>query len=508
MANYRGTIHNDRWTVPRYGDPSNTLIDGFGGYDSLDFDRLAQSRFIITLDRNESVVHVDSVSGASSTFHLRLKNVEKLSFYGGRDIVDLTTYFGDTTAPNITSFSPVNGSDNVDVLTDITLNFDEAIVSSKGSIELLDSTGVLVETFLPSSFVINGARLSLSPTTRLLFDQSYKLSIANGAIADSAGNTFQADASYAFTTVVNTAPVTLPFQVTTLEDTTLNTALALATDAQSQSITYTLASNPDHGSIILNADGSFSYTPAAEYSGDDSFSYTASDGFLSSVVTYVTLIISPVVDNITGSAGADSLSGNADKDIFQGGAGDDILDGGAGLDYSVYSGVRANYLVESSNGQLQVTDNAGSDGSDTLKNMERLTFSDQGIAFDLDGNAGFAAKLLGLLLGPDGVSNKEYVGVALSMLDSGMSYDALTAAAFDVVLGSNPAHEEVVNLVYSNLIGSAPDTATLALYTSLLDDGSYTVGEFGVLAAEHQLNQGNVGIVGIAQTGLEYMLLV
>lgn len=37
-------------------------------------------------------------------------------------------------------------------------------------------------------------------------------------------------------------------------------------------------SGPAHGMLTLNRDGSFSYTSAANYSGADSFTYTASDG--------------------------------------------------------------------------------------------------------------------------------------------------------------------------------------------------------------------------------------
>ena len=35
---------------------------------------------------------------------------------------------------------------------------------------------------------------------------------------------------------------------------------------------------PAHGTLTLNADGSFTYTPAANYNGTDSFTYKANDG--------------------------------------------------------------------------------------------------------------------------------------------------------------------------------------------------------------------------------------
>lgn len=56
-------------------------------------------------------------------------------------------------------------------------------------------------------------------------------------------------------------------------------------------MTAVLGDNPDHGSVTLNADGSFSYTPAAGYTGTDSFTYRANNGQLSNEAT-VTLTVS------------------------------------------------------------------------------------------------------------------------------------------------------------------------------------------------------------------------
>ena len=49
-----------------------------------------------------------------------------------------------------------------------------------------------------------------------------------------------------------------------------------------------LVTGPAHGTLTLNADGSFTYTPAANYNGTDSFTYKANDGTLDSNVATVT----------------------------------------------------------------------------------------------------------------------------------------------------------------------------------------------------------------------------
>ncbi len=63
------------------------------------------------------------------------------------------------------------------------------------------------------------------------------------------------------------------------------------TDAEGDIITAGLSADVSYGSLILNADGSFSYTPQAGFVGTDSFSYFAHDGLVGSDPVAVTLIV-------------------------------------------------------------------------------------------------------------------------------------------------------------------------------------------------------------------------
>src|SRR5262249_55035119 len=57
-----------------------------------------------------------------------------------------------------------------------------------------------------------------------------------------------------------------------------------------------LVSSPSHGTLTLNASGSFTYTPAANYHGPDSFTYKANDGTADSNVATVSITVTSVND--------------------------------------------------------------------------------------------------------------------------------------------------------------------------------------------------------------------
>ena len=99
---------------------------------------------------------------------------------------------------------------------------------------------------------------------------------------------------------VNDAPIAVDETFTTNEDSALNVlapgVLANDTDPEGSALSAVLASGPSHGALTPNADGSFSYTPAANFSGTDSFTYRASDGALLSGVATVTITVVAVDD--------------------------------------------------------------------------------------------------------------------------------------------------------------------------------------------------------------------
>ncbi|MGB0473885.1 MAG: S8 family serine peptidase [Porticoccaceae bacterium] len=96
------------------------------------------------------------------------------------------------------------------------------------------------------------------------------------------------------------------------------------------------------------------------------------------------------IENAISGSGDDSLVGNsadnyleagAGNDVLEGGEGDDVLIGGAGRDTAFYSEAMAEYSVswDPNTETVTVVDNKtsnGDDGTDALKGIERIVFSD------------------------------------------------------------------------------------------------------------------------------------
>ena len=92
-----------------------------------------------------------------------------------------------------------------------------------------------------------------------------------------------------------------------------NSTLEVADNEPSMTGTIDPVSGPAHGTLILNADGSFNYTPDPEFNRTDTFTYKATDGEAESNEATVTITVTPVNDNPTISDISDrAVDGNTD----------------------------------------------------------------------------------------------------------------------------------------------------------------------------------------------------
>ncbi len=129
-------------------------------------------------------------------------------------------------------------------------------------------------------------------------------------------------------TVLNVSPLAADDTYSTTEDTRLTIisptgVLSNDDDLNGDSLTATVQSDVSSGTLDLQVDGSFVYTPAADVNGLDYFSYQVSDGVLSDTAL-VTITIAAVNDAPVAAAGADqsvrvsqrvSLDGSLSRDV-------------------------------------------------------------------------------------------------------------------------------------------------------------------------------------------------
>mgnify|MGYP000005862283 CR=1 FL=1 len=125
---------------------------------------------------------------------------------------------------------------------------------------------------------------------------------------------------------------------------------------------------PAHGSLVDNGDGTLTYTPDAGYAGADSFSYTISDGTDTATAT-VDLTINPPA-NAAPTPADDSFSLVADTDLTLS-ADDDLLANDADpdgdpLEITDLSDPANGTLADNGDGTLTYTPNAGYAGADSF----------------------------------------------------------------------------------------------------------------------------------------------
>lgn len=198
------------------------------------------------------------------------------------------------------------------------------------------------------------------------------------------------------------------------------------------------------------------------------------------------------VENIRGSDFNDVLVGNSSNNVINGRRGSDELDGREGIDTTNFTAARATYTIAKQAGAALALSVSAAGDTDTLRNIERLTFTDGILAFDTDAPAG-----------PDGLAGVAYrvyqaafgrtpdiggLSFWTKQLDDG-KIDAFSMAAgfintpeFETLYGSRqPSTDVFLTKIYQNVLGRLADEGGYNFWGSELNSGARTQAQ--VLAA-------------------------
>ena len=130
------------------------------------------------------------------------------------------------------------------------------------------------------------------------------VSVASNMFSDGAGNSNVdgTDANNSVTITrgaaptVNVAPVATAVTITTNED-VASSGVLTGTDADQDNLTYVKVLGPTKGTVVIDAaTGRYTYTPAKDYNGADSFTFKVNDSRADSATATVTIVVNPVND--------------------------------------------------------------------------------------------------------------------------------------------------------------------------------------------------------------------
>ena len=207
-------------------------------------------------------------------------------------------------ARSMLAVAPVAAADSYDVTEDILLTVPAAtgllLNDSDGDNDVL--TPIIVDQPTHGVLTLTGSPLDGSftylPAANYNGPDSFTYKVNDGT-EDS--NTVTVTLSIA---VVNDPPVMLGENYQMTEDGTLTISgpgvLANDSDVEGSSLTASLFRAPYYGTVVFNPNGSFVYTPYANFNGSDSFVYKATDGVTTSAATLARVDIASVNDCAAG----------------------------------------------------------------------------------------------------------------------------------------------------------------------------------------------------------------
>lgn len=208
----------------------------------------------------------------------------KITYQGGADGVDILLYReGPTnTAPIISAIA--NQTTNEDTAKGpLPFTVNDAQTPNALTVSVASSN----TTLLPLNRITLGGSganrtITLNPVANRSGSAAITLTVTDGELSDSSQFTLTV-------TPVNDAPVAQGQTLTTNANTPLNITLQ-ATDIENNALTYSIVTAPTHGTLS-GTGANRTYTPTANYSGPDSFTFRANDGTANSNTVTVSLTV-------------------------------------------------------------------------------------------------------------------------------------------------------------------------------------------------------------------------
>ncbi|MFC5550613.1 DUF4214 domain-containing protein [Massilia aerilata] len=156
-----------------------------------------------------------------------------------------------------------------------------------------------------------------------------------------------------------------------------------------------------------------------------------------------------------------SVVGTAGNNVMAASGAGGLLDGKEGIDTVLFGSQRSLYSLSNDGTKVSVYDYSNG-STTTLANVERLQFSDQNVALDIDGNAGEAYRLYQAAF--NRTPDKAGLGYWIEALDKGNSlqnvaHSFVDSAEFASLYGANTSDAQYLTALYQNVLHRTPDAS-------------------------------------------------
>ena len=283
---------------------------------------------------------------------------------------------------------------------------------------------------------INGSRATYTPAANWHGTDTFTYRVSDGQLSAQATITVTVNS-------VNDVPVATAQSVTLSEDSTKAITL-VASDADGDTLTYTIVSMPSHGSLSGTAPN-LTYTPNANYNGSDSFSFKVSDGKADSNTATVSISISAVNDAPEATAQEVNVDEDSSVSITLAGTDGD----GDTLTYMVMS-QPTNGRLTGSAPNMTYTPNANFYGQDEFTFMVR----DSGGLTSMP----VAVHIVVSAVNDDPVASSQNVSLSedgsaeITLVGSDIDQDPLT-----YIIVTDPQHGSLIRVGDGNIFTYKPD---------------------------------------------------
>jgi filamentous hemagglutinin family protein len=298
LINNLPVSNNDTTVISK--NLNDTVINVLG--NDTDGDILDQLSVLSTSGTSELGGTITVNPDGTVTYNLP-ENLSSLSFDESGRVTDTFTYVATDSFNNSQSEVTVTLVNNLPVansdMTEISKNLNNTVInvlSNDTDGDIIDQLSVLST----SGTSALGGTITVNPDGTVTYNLPENLGSLTFDESGRVTDTFTYVATDSFNNSQSQVTVTLINQLPSAGDDTVNTnqnqpisSNVLTNDFDPDSDPLAVVLNgisPGHGTLVLNQDGTFTYTPSPGYVGEDSFRYVISDGFNSALGTVMVMV--------------------------------------------------------------------------------------------------------------------------------------------------------------------------------------------------------------------------